>query len=215
MHTLLQKIAPPSLPLAGQEYTASYQDQLNNVLRLYFNQLTTLISSIIGTNGGQYIECPNGLFFDLGTYSPTAINTGYPLYFGQTYLSNAVRIVDGTKLTVDVAGVYNFQYSSAVTSTNASTKNVWLWIVRNGNPIGYSTNAYTVSGAAHSTVISWNFNIDLDVGDYIELYWGSDSLDVQIASVAPTPPHTGIPANVVAVNFISPLPDVRPTPPSP
>jgi hypothetical protein len=31
--------APPNLPLAPNEYERRYQDQLNNVLRLYFNQL--------------------------------------------------------------------------------------------------------------------------------------------------------------------------------
>jgi len=30
---------PPSLPLAPNEYERRYQDQLNNILRLYFNQL--------------------------------------------------------------------------------------------------------------------------------------------------------------------------------
>jgi hypothetical protein len=31
---------PPNLPLAPFEYERRYQDQLNNVLRLYFNQLS-------------------------------------------------------------------------------------------------------------------------------------------------------------------------------
>jgi hypothetical protein len=30
---------PPNLPLAPNEYDRRYQDQLNNVLRLFFNQL--------------------------------------------------------------------------------------------------------------------------------------------------------------------------------
>lgn len=30
---------PPNLPLAPSEYERRYQDQLNNILRLYFNQL--------------------------------------------------------------------------------------------------------------------------------------------------------------------------------
>lgn len=30
---------PPNLPLAPEEYTRQYQEQLNNVLRLYFNLL--------------------------------------------------------------------------------------------------------------------------------------------------------------------------------
>ena len=32
---------PPNLPLAPTEYDRRYQDQLNNVLRLFFNQLST------------------------------------------------------------------------------------------------------------------------------------------------------------------------------
>ena len=211
----LQHPAAPNLPLAGADYTRQYQDQFANVLRLYFNRLNSNLLNLFGANGGQFIDCPNGLFFDLGTYSPAAINTGYPLEFKVAYLSNAVRIVDDTKITVDIAGVYNFQYSSAVTSTNSSLKTVWVWIRRNGTDVGYSTNEYTVSGSGTDTIISWQFNIDLDTGEYIEMMWGSDSTNVQIATTPPTPPapHPGIPANVIAVNFISPLPDPRPTPP--
>lgn len=33
--------APPSLPLAPDEYDRRYQDQLNNVLRLFFARLST------------------------------------------------------------------------------------------------------------------------------------------------------------------------------
>jgi hypothetical protein len=32
--------SPPNLPLAPAEYDRRYQDQLNNVLRLFFNQLS-------------------------------------------------------------------------------------------------------------------------------------------------------------------------------
>ena len=31
---------PPNLPLAPDEYERRYQDQLNNILRLFFNQLS-------------------------------------------------------------------------------------------------------------------------------------------------------------------------------
>ena len=33
-------VSPPSLPLAPDQYERRYQDQLNNILRLYFNQLS-------------------------------------------------------------------------------------------------------------------------------------------------------------------------------
>jgi hypothetical protein len=33
-------VAPPNLPLAPEEYQRYYQDQLNSILRLFFNQLS-------------------------------------------------------------------------------------------------------------------------------------------------------------------------------
>ena len=212
---MTQLIPPkaPNLPLSPATPDRVYMDQLTNAQRLYYNRIDNVLLNVLGRSGGQYIDCPNGLFFDLGTYSPALANTGYPLEFNQTYLGNAVSVVDGTKITVEIGGVYNFQYSSAVTSTNSSLKTVWVWIARNGTPVGYSTNAYTISGSGTSTIISWQFNIDLGVGEYIELYWGADDTNVSIATTAPTAPHPGIPANVVAVNFIAPLPETRPTPP--
>lgn len=38
----LNKVAAPNLPLAPTEYESRYQEQLNNVLRLYFNRLDSL-----------------------------------------------------------------------------------------------------------------------------------------------------------------------------
>lgn len=212
MSQLLQT-AVPNFPAAPAEFTRGYQDQFINALRLYLTRTNNSINSVIGTNGGQYVDCPNGLFFDLDDHSPALANTGYPLEFKQTYLSNAVSVVDDTKITVAVGGIYNFQYSSALTSTDSSLKTVWVWIVRNGDPVGYTTKSYTVSGSGTETIVSWNFNIDLGVGEFIEMYWGADSTNVSMKTTAPTPPHTGVPSNVVAVNFIAPLPDPRPTPP--
>ena len=210
---LLKVPAPPSLPYSPKEYDTKFQEAYSNILRVYFTQISNALQATLKPLGGQYVDCPNGLFFDLGNYTPGAINTGYPLHFEQSYLSNGIRVVDHTKITVSVGGVYNFQYSSAVTSSDFSVKTVWVWIVRNGVPVGYSTNAYTISGAGTATIIAWNFNIDLDAGEYIELYWGADNTNVAISTTAPAVPHTGIPANVVAVNFIAPLPNPRPTPP--
>ena len=33
-------VRPPNLPLASDEYNRQYQDQLNNILRLFFAQLS-------------------------------------------------------------------------------------------------------------------------------------------------------------------------------
>ena len=39
----------PNLPLGAQEYDRLYQDQLNNVLRLFFNQLNNALNVIVNS----------------------------------------------------------------------------------------------------------------------------------------------------------------------
>ena len=41
---LLNQLAPPALPLAREDYDRPYQDQLNNILRLYFVQLNSAVN---------------------------------------------------------------------------------------------------------------------------------------------------------------------------
>ena len=213
--TFLRQPAVPNLPLAPREYQSGYQEQFNNVLRLYFNQLNKNLLSLFGPDGGQYVDCPNGLFFNTADLTFAATNTAYPIVFSNTYLNNAVQLRSGStsELEVTIPGVYNFQYSGQVKTTSAADKNLYLWIARNGTDIGYSTHAWTFHDNNHYAEISWNFNIDLDVGEYIELQIASDSTDIRLDAEAATVPHPGIPSSVLAVNFIAPLPDPRPTPP--
>jgi len=42
----LQRIATPALPQAAEQYNRSYQDQLNNVLRLYLNRLDSILGQL-------------------------------------------------------------------------------------------------------------------------------------------------------------------------
>ena len=42
----LNQVASPNLPLATEEYSRAYTDQLNNVLRLYFNRLDAILDQL-------------------------------------------------------------------------------------------------------------------------------------------------------------------------
>jgi hypothetical protein len=213
--TTLKNPPAPNLPLSPEIWDARYQDQFANVIRLYFSRLQNVTQNLLGTNGGQFIDCPNGLFFNTTDQTFAATNTAYPVDFNATYLNNAVALQAGStsKVEVSIGGVYNFQYSGQVKSTSSSAKNLYLWIARNGTDIGYSTHAWTFHDNDHYAEISWNFNIDLAAGEYIELQIAADSTNIKLDAEAATAPHPGIPSGVLAVNFIAPLPDPRPTPP--
>jgi len=47
----IPKPVAPNLPIAPQQYSSQYGEQLNNVLRLYFNQLSNAVGTLITTVG--------------------------------------------------------------------------------------------------------------------------------------------------------------------
>ena len=69
--TELTNVKSPALPLAPTEYSRQYQDQLNSVLRLYFNQIDTLRSQLrLGLL--NTLALPQGAFFQDGVTTLTA-----------------------------------------------------------------------------------------------------------------------------------------------
>jgi hypothetical protein len=213
----LNKVAAPNVPLPPQEYDRVYFDQMLNVLRLYFNRLDALTAQLTasGSLDPSLTNSPNGLFFSTVDQTLAAINTGYPITFNQTYLNNnvALQTASTSKIEVAVAGVYNFQLSAQLKSTNASAKDVQIWIKRNNVTIGYSAHKYTIEGSDNHMNVSWNFNIDLAASEYIEMQWGAGDTAVTLESIAASAPYPATASVVMAVNFIARLPDPRPTPP--
>ena len=215
MQNALRIPAPPRLPTANEEYLRQDQEVFNNTLRLYFNQLSNGLQNIAGTNGGKYVECPYGLFFNTADQTFPVANTDYPVVYNQTYLDNAVVLQSGStsRIEVSIGGIYNFQYSAQLESTNSSSKNFFLWIRRDGVDIGYSTRAYSISGGNTYRSLAYSFDIDMQAGQYLELIAAASDTSLEINAETATAPHPGIPSSVMTVNYVSPLPDVLPTPP--
>lgn len=205
----------PALPLPTTEYSRQYHDQLNSVLRLYFNSIDNVLGALLGLNGGRFVEVPNGLFFNTQDQTFASPDVGYSVEFNATYLNNAVFLQSGSssKIEVSISGIYNFQYSGQLLSTNASAKNVYLWIKRNGINIGYSTHAYSLSANNEYVEINWNFSIDLAAGEYLELEISTTDITVRLDAEAATAVHPGIASSVMSVSYVGPMPTNRPTPP--
>jgi hypothetical protein len=213
----INQVAAPNLPLAPFEYDRLYADQLNNVLRLYFNRLDAILNQLKTSDDVDpaNINFPNGLFFNTADQTLAAVDTGYPITFNQTYLNNfvALQTASTSKIEVAVAGVYNFQLSAQLKSTNASAKDVQIWIKRGTTTIGYSGHRYTVEGSDNHMNVNWIFDIDLAAGEYIEMYWGADNTNVTMEAIAASAPYPAVASAVMAVNFVARLPSPRPTPP--
>jgi hypothetical protein len=66
----------PNLPVGPVEYSQLYIDQLNNTLRLYFNELDNSLQALLTSTGGSLLRFPNGAFHQDGytTLSTTISN---------------------------------------------------------------------------------------------------------------------------------------------
>lgn len=71
----LLRAAAPNLPLAPKEYAPEYQEQFNNVLRLYFNQIDKILAQLTtsGLDIGSLLRFPHGAFYQDGV---TALTSG-------------------------------------------------------------------------------------------------------------------------------------------
>ena len=163
---IIRNPAVPNLPLAPVGYERQYQDQLNNALRLYFNQLNNLNSVLTGSTGGAFLQFPNGAWHQDGytTLSANMTNVSTtPIQVASTagFLSAGALIIDSELIiyTGKTATTFTGITRGAYGSTKAShTAGVY---VAEAQPVPSSTTELVVSLTATDTANG----IDLDPTD--------------------------------------------------
>ncbi len=139
--------------------------------------------------------------------------TAYALFFNTTDFSNEVSLTGTTRMTVANAGIYNMQFSVQLENGDNAPQDVYLWLKQNGVDIIGSTGKVgmpqrkAVNNPSHD-IKGWNYFLSMNAGDYVEVWWSTDGIDVTIpnyiATPLPTKPST---ASVVAtLSFVSALP---------
>lgn len=206
----------PNLPLATPEYDRQFQDQFENILRLYFNQLDNAFGSLLGPTGGKYLKFPYGAFSS-DQDQTTTVNTATLMTLNTTDFSNGVSI-SSSKIIVANAGMYNLQFSVQLESTDVAPQDVYIWL-RQGNDGGTSTDitgstgivglpARKSAGDPFHGIYGWNYFLSMQVNDYVQIYWSTTSANVSIqyypASGTPTKPSTQ--SVVATLSFVSRLP---------
>ena len=209
--TVLNRFRPvvqPRLPAAPIEYSAQYQEQYSNVLRLYFNQLEGLLNALSDETGGRFIRFPYGAFSSDQDQTTTA-NTATLMTLNTTDFANGVSI-SSSKITVANAGMYNLQFSVQLESTDVAPQDVYIWLKQNGTDITGSTGIVGMPARKSAidpfhAIYGWNYFINMAANDYVQIYWSTTSANVTIqyyaSSGTPTKPSTQ--SVVATLSFVS------------
>lgn len=207
--------APPNLPLAEGAYSRYYQDQLNSVLRLYFNQLRNVTEQLLGTDGAAYLQTPHAMLMsdqDQANAGTTVANT---LTYSQPVITQGVEVRNGGEIWLEKAGQYLVTFTLQVSNRGNAAQLFEVWAAYNGTNYPLSNTRFDIP--ARKSLSVWSHIVPAITGiftvtnpdtEYLSIKWWSDSTDVFIehygAGTNPTRPE--IPSVIMTVNFISRLP---------
>lgn len=205
---------PPNLPYAPPEWSPQYQEQFNNVLRLYFNRLSNVTQNLLGPDGGQFLNIPFGAFYDTTDQTAASTTTAYPITINSTTLANNVSIVDSSKITFAVEGVYNIQFSIQLSNNDNATQDIDIWFTKNGSDIANSNSRFGLAprksvGDPYHVIGSLNFVDSFQAEDYVQLYWRSSNTNAYIEyySAPSSPTRPAVPSVILTATFVSSVPE--------
>ena len=187
-------VVPPNLPVALREYDQRSMEQFNNVLRLYFNQVSNRINAPV----------PHASYFDTTT-QPNPVADAVNLFTYNSVVSDyeVTRGTPTSKIFVANTGVYNFQFSAQLDKTGGSASSVYIWPRVNGVNLPDSATKIVIDGPNNEIVPAWNFVLVLKANDYFELAWQSSDTDVVIREEVASGNIPAIPSIILTVSWVS------------
>lgn len=205
----LQTTVAPRLSDAPRQYDARAQDYLNNVLRLYFNQIDADFGGLLSDVGGRFLSSPYAAVQRTTNKTFTA-NTATEVTFDQNDFLNGCAN-DGTDgITVDYAGIYNYQFSVQWANTDSQAHDAWIWLRTNSADVAGTASQFTVpsshGGVDGHLIAAANFFVSLQAGDKIKMMAAVNNVAVFMeALAAQSSPWVmpAIPSIVATLTFVS------------
>lgn len=141
-----------------------------------------------------------GSFYDTTTQTAAAINTAYAMTFNATDLSVGVTVGTPTsRIYVDTANVYNIQFSAQLDKTLGGVGLAYIWMRKNGVDVPNSTGQIRIQGNNAEAIVSWNFLLQMNAGDYFELMWEVDDTSIVVLAEVASAVHPAIPSVILTV----------------
>jgi hypothetical protein len=216
MANVKQQLEAPFVPSLGfppEGYERRHFNENYGALNNFFLKLVFSLGSLFGPRGGKFLNNPHGAFHSSIDQVATSTTTAYPVYFGNTDLSNGVTIASDSRITVAVDGIWNLQFSLQIKNVSNDGQDFDVWLRKNGTNIADSNSRFHIparksSGDASHLIAALNFFVSLSAGDYVEIVGCVTSTDVSLEAFAAgtSPTRPAIPSAIATMTFVSNLP---------
>lgn len=153
-------------------------------------------------------------YFNHGAWQDTTTQTGNitagtAFTFNTADVTDGVTLVSGSRLTVPIAGVYNFQWSGQFQNVENTIENVHVWLRIDGVDVPGSAGDISIAARKSATIFSrtiigWNYFLSLTAGQYVQIVWipsvATITCPAYPASTTPAYPSTA--SVIVTVNQV-------------
>jgi hypothetical protein len=142
-----------------------------------------------------------GSFFSTQTQAATVINTAKAITYNNADTAYGIYRdpADSSKIKVSRPAIYNVQFSIQVDKTSGGTGKFYIWPAINGTAVANSGSLVQIQGNNAEIFSAANFFLPLSNGDYFQLFFSVDSLDVQLQHFAAVAPVPAIPSIILTV----------------
>ena len=142
-----------------------------------------------------------GSFFSTDTQAAAVINTAYAITYNNADTAYGIYRDpgDNSKIKVSRPAIYNVQFSIQVDKTSGGTGQLYIWPAINGTAVPNSASLIQIQGNDAEIFSAANFFLPLSNGDYFQLYFSVNSLDVQLQAFAASAPVPAIPSIILTV----------------
>lgn len=186
------------------------EDELINYTALTSTTFTGITRGVYGTTNVAHTA---GVPVTEALGVPTA-TTAQAMILTTTVASYGIELdgINTSRVKATTAGVYNFQFTAQLLNYTVTEDNVTMWFKLNGVDIPFSAGVVQVNGKhgsnPGSSIDGWNLIVDMNVDDYIEIYFSSLSGNTVVATFpAGTAPVTPIsPSLILTATFVSAIP---------
>lgn len=184
------------------EQAAQTQPQHNDALATLAQQVHDL--AVAPAVQPEVQQLHYGAFFDTTDQTAALINTPYAVTFNSVDGVFGVRRGSPTsRIIVDNPGVYNFQFSIQIDKISGGAGLIYIWARINGNDVADSMSRHRVKDNDAEDVLAWNFLLTLKGGDYFELMWAVDNVDIILEATAAAAFGPATPSVILTVTKVN------------